>query len=152
MVLLVTLTAMMQVLFATMLPLVRATEPLPAVAVSVPLQPESEAFGVGAITIPAGRISVSPTLERGIAPPWVLAILICKVEVSFGRIKLGLNVLLNPREETVNVAEAALLLVTPLDEISVPAGKILVYVPGVLLVTLIVMMQVLPPVTVALFN
>lgn len=151
-VLLVTLTVIIQVLFAVMEPPLKATEPLPAVAVSVPLQPDSEAFGVGAITILVGSVSVNATLESAAAPPSVLAILICKVEVAPGVIKLGVNVLLKPREETVNVAEAALLLVTPLDEISTPAGKILVYIPGELLVTLIVMMQVLPPVTVALFN
>ena len=43
-------------------------------------------------------------------------------------------------------------MVTPPEEMSAPAGKILVYIPGVLLVTLIVIIQVLPPVTVALFS
>ena len=85
-VLLVTLTTIVHVAFAAMLPFASATLDAPAVAVTVPAPHVVDAFGVGAIVMPAGNVS-----ESGADPFAVVATVIVNVEVPPGAIVIGEN-------------------------------------------------------------
>jgi len=90
-VLLVTLTTIVHVAFAAMLPFASATLDAPAVAVTVPAPHVVDAFGVGAIVMPAGNVSESVMPESGADPFAVFATVIVNVEVPPGAIVIGEN-------------------------------------------------------------
>jgi hypothetical protein len=90
-VLLVTVTTIVQVAFAATLPFASATVDAPAVAVTVPAPQVVDAFGVGAIVMPAGNVSASVMPESGADPVAVFATEIVSVEVPPGAIVMGEN-------------------------------------------------------------
>ncbi len=88
---LVTVTTIVHVAFAATLPFARARLDAPATAVTVPAPQVVDAFGVGAIVMPAGSASASVMPESGAEPLAVFATEMVSVDVPPGAMVTGEN-------------------------------------------------------------
>src|SRR5207253_1454817 len=100
-----TATAMLQLLFAAIVPPVRLSTAMPAVPVGTPPHMFVRA-GVGEMTNPAGKLSVKPTAVSGVA--FGLVSVIVSVESVFTVTLLGVKVLVAVGGATAAAASAVI--------------------------------------------